>query len=69
MGKRSGAADNDENVAKLTLDQVDHDLERCAFRAEAGGSCQGRKSFFKRPVWLEAERERSHDILAPTRRF
>jgi hypothetical protein len=69
MGKRSGVADSGEYLAKLTLDQINHDIERCAYWAEAGGSSQGRKSFFKRLVWLEAERERLHDIPAPKRRF
>jgi hypothetical protein len=69
MGKRSSVADSIDDPAKLTLAQINHAIERCAYWAEAGGSSQGRKSFFKRLVWLEAERERLHDIPAQKRRF
>ena len=69
MGKRSGVADSDDELAELTLAQINQDIERCAYWAEASGSSQGRKSFFKRLVWLEAGRERLHDIPAPKRRF
>ena len=69
MGKRSGVAETGEELAKLTLEAINADIARCLHWSEAGGSSQGRKSFFKRLVWLEAERERLYGTPAPKRRF
>lgn len=69
MGKRSGVADTETDLAKLSLEQINADIARCLYWSVNGGSSQGRKSFFKRLVWLEAERQRLHDIPAPKRRF
>jgi hypothetical protein len=62
MGKRSGVAETEEEVAKLTLDSLNVEIERCLRGAEHGGSSQGRKAFFKRLVWLEKMREKVYGI-------
>jgi hypothetical protein len=69
MGKRSKVAETAEDVSKMTLAHIDSEIARCLHWSEAGGTSQGRKSFFKRLVWLEAERERLHGTPAPKRRF
>ena len=67
MGRRSGIAETEEEVAKLTLDELNVEIERCLQGCEYGGSSQGRKSFFKRLVWLETMREKIHEIPATRR--
>jgi hypothetical protein len=67
MGRRSGVADTEEEVARMSLDQVNAEIERCLHGFEYGGSSQGRKSFFKRLVWLETMREKIHGIPATRR--
>ena len=67
MGKRSGVAETEEEVAKLPLDKLNVEIERCLQGAERGGSSQGRKAFFKRLVWLEKMREKIHGIPATRR--
>ena len=67
MGRRSGVAETEEEAAKLSLDQLDAEIDRCLGGFEYGGSSQGRKSFFKRLVWLEKMREKMHGIPATPR--
>lgn len=67
MGKRSGVAETEEKVAKLTLDQLNAEIERCRAGFETGGTSQGRKAMFKRLVWLEKVREQLHGISAERR--
>ena len=67
MGRRSGVADTEEEVAKLGLDELSKEIERCLQGAEYGGSSQGRKACFKRLVWLEKTREKIHGIPATRR--
>jgi hypothetical protein len=70
MGRRSrsGVADTEEEVAKLTLDQIDAEIQRCLDGAFSGGQgSQGRKAYFKRLVWMEKMRENIHGIPAPRR--
>ena len=67
MGRRSGVAETEEEVAKLSLDELNVEIERCLQGFEYGGSSQGRKSFFKRLVWLEKMREKIHGIPATGR--
>ncbi|QGZ93364.1 hypothetical protein [Terricaulis silvestris] len=69
MGKRSGYAQSSADVEALTLAELNAEIQRCLFRYERGGTSQGRKAFFKRLVWLEAERERLHSVTAKSRRF
>jgi hypothetical protein len=67
MGRRSGVAETEEEVAKLSIDQLNVEIERCLQGFDYGGSSQGRKSFFKRLVWLEKMREKIHGIPATHR--
>jgi hypothetical protein len=69
MGKRSGVPDTDEAVAKLSFAELEAEISRCALGYQTGGSSQGRKSFSKRLVWLESQREKLHGIPAPRRDF
>jgi hypothetical protein len=54
MGRRSGVAETEEDVAKLSLDELNEEIGRCLQGFEYGGTSQGRKAFFKRLVWLVA---------------
>lgn len=65
MGKRSGLAETEEEVAKLTLNDLNAEIERCLHGAYSGG--RAAKGFFKRAVWLEKLREKLHGILAKRR--
>jgi hypothetical protein len=49
--------------------EIDSEIQRCLWGAENGGSSQGRKSFFKRLVWLEQQREELFDVVASKRAF
>jgi hypothetical protein len=55
--RRSGIADTKAEVAKLTLVELNAEIERCLWGFENGGTSRGRRSFYKRLVWLEKERE------------
>ena len=67
MGRRSGVAETEKDVAKLSLDKLNVEIKRCLQGFEYGGSSQGRKAFFKRLVWLEKMREEIHAIPATRR--
>jgi hypothetical protein len=67
MGRRSGVAETEGEVAKLGLDKLNLEIERCLQGAECGGTSQGRKAIFKRLVWLEKMRERIHGVPAMRR--
>jgi hypothetical protein len=54
---RSGVANHADEAVKMSLAEFDSEIQRCLWGAENGGSSQGRKSFFKRLVWLEQQRE------------
>lgn len=69
MGKRSGVPDSKEDVAKLTLLELNAEIRRCLWGAENGGTSQGRKAYFKRLVWLEKQREALFGIPAKQRAF
>jgi hypothetical protein len=56
-------------LAALPLDKLNHEIHRCLWGYENGGTSQGRKSFFKRLVMLEQIRERAHGIPAKQRAF
>jgi len=65
---RSGVPDTEEEVVKLTLDEINAEIRRCLTGAYSGGQgSQGHKSFFKRLVWMEKMRENIHGIPAPRR--
>ena len=69
MGERSAVADTEEQVAALSLPELNSQIAHALWGYENGGSSQGRKAFFKRLVWLEAQREELHGIAAEQRRF
>jgi hypothetical protein len=58
-----------EEAAEMTLEEFNHEISKCNWGFENGGSTQGRKAFFKRLVWLEKQRESCYGIEAPIRRF
>ena len=67
MGRRSRVAETEDEVAKLGLDKLNMEIERCLQGAKYGGTSQGRKAIFKRLLWLEKMRERIHGIPATRR--
>jgi hypothetical protein len=58
-----------EVVAKAPLFELNHEIQRCLYGYENGGTSQGRKAFFERLVWLEKIREASHGVPAKRRRY
>lgn len=68
-GKRSKAPETSADVRGMPLSWFNAEIKRCLQGYETGGSSQGRKAFFKRLIWTEAERERNHGVAAPRRRF
>jgi len=66
---RSGTADSSSQAAKLSLAEINADIQRCLWGFENGGSSQGRKAFFKRLVWLENQRDELFGVEAPRRTF
>ncbi|MCC8981128.1 hypothetical protein [Bradyrhizobium acaciae] len=68
-GKRSNADETSADVRDMPLSWFNAEIKRCLHGYETGGSSQGRKAFFKRLIWTEAEREKNHGIAAPRRRF
>ncbi len=67
MGKRSGAAENREQVAKMRLEELNAEINRLLDRAYSIGGGQGAKAHFTRAVWLEKMREEIHGIEAEPR--
>jgi hypothetical protein len=68
MGERSGAPETDEDVAKLSLRELNSWISRAEFRAlHLKLSASLKRSAMKRLVWLEAQRERLHGVPAPNR--
>jgi hypothetical protein len=66
---RSGTADHSDEASKMSRVEIDSEIQRCLWGTENGGSSQGRKSFFKRLVWLEQQREELFEVAAPRRTF
>jgi hypothetical protein len=66
---RSGITDYANEAAQMTLTEIDSEIQRCLLGAENGGTSQGRKSFFKRLIWLEQQRENLFGVSAPRRVF
>jgi hypothetical protein len=69
MGRRSGFPETDDDVAFLTLTQLNRRIGVLAWRVGSGPSSALRKSAFKKLVWLEARREILHGVKAPERKF
>ncbi len=66
---RSGTADTVDEVRKMPLSNLNAEIAKCEWGFLNGGTSQGRKSFFKRLVWLEQVREEIHGTPAPKRSF
>ena len=62
-------AQQPDEAAFLSAASLDADIVRCLWGYENGGSSQGRKSFFKRLVWLEAQGDQLFGLAAPRRAF
>ncbi|HVY06263.1 MAG TPA: hypothetical protein VHB46_09830 [Burkholderiales bacterium] len=60
---------DEEVLSKLPLPDLNHEIQRCLYGYEHGGTSQGRKAFFERLVWLEKIREATHGVEAKRRRF
>jgi hypothetical protein len=68
MGRRSGVAETEEQVGKMTLDSLNAEIESLLRGAYSGGQgAQAHKAFFQRAVWLEKMREKLHGIPAKRR--
>jgi hypothetical protein len=61
MGKRSGVIEHEEELATLTLAELDAEIRRCKLRLKFATSRQLRKAFEKRVHWLERFREKHHE--------
>jgi hypothetical protein len=67
MSKRAWIPDTQEEIAKLTLDELNQRIASSQWRFEHAGNAQGRKLAFKTLVRLEKFRETFHGIRAPQR--
>jgi hypothetical protein len=68
MGKRATVADTEDEVAQLTLAQLNQQVAWAEHRFHDVANSQLRKAAYKRLVWLERQRESLHGIPAPARR-
>jgi hypothetical protein len=59
MGKRSGVIDDEEDLAKLSLAELDSEIDRW-MRLKLASTSQLRKSFESRIHWLERFRAKHH---------
>jgi hypothetical protein len=69
---KSGSTGTDKELKKfesMSLSQINNEIDRCLWGARNGGTTVGRKSYFKRLIWLEKIREEKHDVEAPRRDF
>ncbi|BBM02961.1 hypothetical protein [Microbulbifer sp. GL-2] len=69
---KSGSKGSDKELEKfssMSLPDINKEIERCMRGSKNGGTTAGRKSFFKRLLWLEEIREEKHGIEAPRRDF
>jgi hypothetical protein len=64
-----GSAKELEKFSNMTLPEINREIERCLMWSKDGGTTAGRKSFFKRLLWLEKIREQKHGVAAPRRDF
>jgi hypothetical protein len=69
MGRKIFSETDKEVLARVSLSEINHEIQRCLLGYETGGTSQGRKAFFDRLVWLEKIREFSHGVPANQRRF
>ena len=69
---KSGSKGSDKELdkySKMSLPDLNREIERCMWGSKNGGTTAGRKSYFKRLLWLEEIREEVHGIEAPRRDF
>ncbi len=69
MGRLKGGANTDAEAEKLTLSQLELLVSGAEWRFDHATNSNDRKLAFKRLTWLEAQRERLHDIPAPFRKL
>jgi len=69
MGRLKGGANTEAEAAKLTLSQLELLISGAQWRFDSAKNSNLRKLAFKRLVWLEAQRELLHGIVAPSRRL
>jgi hypothetical protein len=69
MNRKIFSESDKEVLARASLSELNHEIQRCLLGYETGGTSQGRKAFFDRLVWLEKIRESSHGVPAKQRRF
>jgi hypothetical protein len=67
--RRSRIADNSREAAQMSRSEMDSEIARCLWGVESDRRSQLRKTFFKRLIWLEAEREKRFGVPAPKRVF
>jgi hypothetical protein len=69
LGSELFKVTDEEVLSKVPLSDLNHEIQRCLYGYENGGTSQGRKAFFDRLVWLEKIREASYGVEATARRF
>jgi hypothetical protein len=60
MGKRSGIIEHEDELAKLSLTELEAEIARCRIRFGTAPNTRARKSFGSRIHWLEGFRDRHH---------
>ena len=63
MRNRSGVPGHDEDIAGLSLEQLNAQIARRLFRMKIARTAYGRKASFKQIVRLEKERESRFGVL------
>ena len=66
---RSGMVESLSEASSMSREELDSEIYRCLHGYRTGGTSQGRKAFFKRLVWYEAQREELFGIVATRRDF
>ncbi|HLQ19227.1 MAG TPA: hypothetical protein VK146_09610 [Tabrizicola sp.] len=69
MSKSSASKKIEGEASEMTLEQLNAAIARMRRGWETGASSQGRRSYFKELVALEAFREARFQIEAPKRRY
>ena len=69
MIKQISIATTEGQATKLTLGQLDEQIEVMARRYQSASRPRQRRDAFRLLVWLEKCRERMHGIRAPRRQF
>ena len=70
MKKGSKGSEKELNKFQaMPLPELNENIKRCLSGYKNGGTSAGRKSYFKRLVWLEKIREEVHGVEAPYRDY